>query len=204
MLRDFSRYFKIVVMRFWLGTFGFIMAVPEILRLFVPNSFAARASALLDGHVPSGRVAAVTPWLAIVGLLSAGFFAWREADHEIGLRAQIKQVHYMPLGRQTRIFVVVELFNSGARSVASDWRLSMGRKIAPSSERNFQSDSERFDPQTKPIEQGARAFGSLLFQTDWPTEEIKRKQRRLRLTFRDAARRMLSVEDERWPDTVCE
>lgn len=47
-----------------------------------------------------------------------------------------------------------------------------------------------------PMVQGAHAYGTLLFQTSWPLEEIGLKERKLRLTFQDAARRTLSVVND--------
>ena len=193
---DFFRYLKAVIMH-WLQGFWFLTAIPEIFTLFSPARFRNFTS-LLDRYVPPGTGGAIALALSIFGLFYASFRAWREADRQIGLRARMTQINPGQRGAsQTRIFVTVEIYNSGTRSVATDWKLFMGRKSARASERTFHGDDNvQFDPQATPMEQGTHAFGTLLFQTNWGNE-LERKHRRLRLTFQDAARRTLTAADER-------
>jgi hypothetical protein len=128
------------------------------------------------------------------GLFFASFRAWRELDREIGLRAHIRSINYTnDGGYETKVFVAVNITNSGViPSVATDWTLVFGKRSVRSYERKFRTDTNvDFDPQMTPIGLGNRAYGTLVFKTSWSPKELDRKRNKLRLMFRDAARRNL-------------
>jgi hypothetical protein len=185
---DFYRYLRAVFMN-WLGGFWFMTAIPEIANLFTPDRFAKLVGEA-DEYISAEHQYAFILGLGVLGLVFASFQAWRAVDREIGLRVRIRNIRCLPSGPATNVYVHLEIFNSGNPSVATDWTLSLGKESVRSSVRQFQSgDIRDFDPQMKPIPQGAGVFGVLTFQTAWPQEVVERSK--LRLTFKDVARRKL-------------
>jgi len=195
MLSDFGQYLKAVLMS-WFQSYSCVTAVPEIVNRLAPDRFA-KWVAMLDRYVCPQIQYSFVLGIAIAGFFLATFVAWRKEHRLIGLRGSLQQIHCAALmdGRKgTRVTVVVNIFNSGPPSVATDWKLLIRRKlIVRAVERNFHSNGKTLDPQKIPIEEGAHIFGTLIFIANMPLTELERYKKHWRITFQDAARRSLRL-----------
>lgn len=197
MLRDLFRYIWFIAVK-WLTGFWFVTAAPEIVNWFWPGWFA-KSVLLLDQEVPAQYQYAFILYLAVFGLFCASFSTWRDQYRLIGIRARVRQTIYLTrLEGGTIVSIILDIINGGKRSIASDWELFVGRtRLARAFERSFQTDGEAFDPQKRPIEEGAHAYGTVSFQTRLPEPMLKNLRKKFRIKFQDAARRALLADDDR-------
>jgi hypothetical protein len=123
--------------------------------------------------------------LGLLGVFWAGFLAWREQFRLIGLRAWIGNVNCFDRApKGTIVLMIVHVLNSGARTVATDWKLAIGTKlIVRAFDRTFRADGESFDPQKNPIERGAHAYGTLRFALPINKRTAEQSRRKWRVTF---------------------
>lgn len=194
-MRDLLRYLKLVIQT-WLSEYGFVTAMPEIASRLFPERFANIIN-YSHGFVSAEFQYKIILGLSLLGVFYASFQVWWKIDREVCLRARFTQIQLIDFGFERKINVITKIVNNGPPSVATDWKLHLGGPAIRASVRNFHSDGVQFDPQMKPITQGAHAFGSLMFQTRLEEKEIEIKLPKARLTFQDASRRTLNADDER-------
>lgn len=199
MLREIWLYLKTVFTN-WLTGYWFVTAIPEVVRLFWPDLFA-RWAMLASKYIPAQGQHRLVLGLGAFGLAAASFMAWRGEHRQLGLRARIKQTHWsgrrIGTRQSTRIFVLIDLLNSGRPTIAMDWELFIRRRfVARAFERRFERiGGEKIDPQKTPLREGERLSGSLSFQTRMTTRALEKSRKQWRIHFRDTAGRALTAEE---------